>query len=123
MNGDKIEAPEDGIKIGDIRKFFVFRGSNDSLVGKMPNGMVVLFNRENPIFSDIVPGCTVEAKISYLAKNYVIADPLNPPEVGPEAIEEGLIQVSEMQGIEIPVIAAALLEILRSVRSIQQHKK
>jgi hypothetical protein len=78
----------------------------------MKDGRVILFNRENPIFNDLEPGVVVECRVSFIAQNYIIVDPVAPPEGGEEAIKLGLQMVSETENWENAIIARALLHLI-----------
>jgi hypothetical protein len=78
----------------------------------MRDGRVILFNRENPIFNDLEPGVLVEVRVSFIAQNYIIVDPVAPPETGVEAVKLGLQMVSETENWENAIIARALLHII-----------
>ena len=78
----------------------------------MKDGRVILFNRENVLFNELEPGMTVQAKVSFIAQNYIIVDPVSPPERGEEAIKLGLAMVAETENWENAVIANALLHII-----------
>jgi len=78
----------------------------------MKDGRVILFNRENVLFNELEPGMTVQAKVSFIAQNYIIVDPVSPPERGEEAIKLGLQMVAETENWENAVIANALLHII-----------
>jgi hypothetical protein len=81
----------------------------------MRDGRVILFNRENPIFSDLEPGMLVEVRVSFIAQNYIIVDPVAPPESGVEAVKLGLLMVSETENWENAIIARALLHIIEEI--------
>jgi hypothetical protein len=78
----------------------------------MKDGRVILFNRENVIFSDLEPGMIVDSQVSFIAQNYIIVDPLAPPRRGVESIKMGLNMVSETENWENAVLANALLYIM-----------
>ena len=78
----------------------------------MKDGRVILFNRENVLFNELEPGMTVQAKVSFIAQNYIIVDPVSPPEKGIGAIKLGLQMVSETENWENAVIANALLYVI-----------
>ena len=100
------------VGIGDQFTVLVLKGKADSLISRMRDGRVILFNRENPIFGDLEPGVTVECRVSFIAQNYIIVDPVAPPESGVEAIRLGLQMVSETENWENAVISRALLHII-----------
>jgi len=101
--------------LGDQFTVLVLKGKADSLISRMRDGRVILFNRENPIFSDLEPGMLVEVRVSFIAQNYIIVDPVAPPESGVEAVKLGLQMVSETENWENAIIARALLHIIDEI--------
>lgn len=100
------------ISLGDELTVFVLKGKGDSIISRMKDGRVILFNRENPIFNELKPGMMVDSKVSFIAQNYIIVDPIAPPEGGVEAIKLGLTMVSETENWENAVMARALLHLI-----------
>ena len=100
------------ISLGDELTVLVLKGKGDSIISRMKDGRVILFNRENVLFNELEPGMTVQAKVSFIAQNYIIVDPVSPPERGEEAIKLGLQMVAETENWENAIIANALLHII-----------
>ena len=100
------------ISLGDELTVLVLKGKGDSIISRMKDGRVILFNRENVLFNELEPGMTVQAKVSFIAQNYIIVDPVSPPERGEKAIKLGLQMVAETENWENAVIANALLHII-----------
>ena len=105
------------VSLGDQFTVLVLKGKADSLISRMRDGRVILFNRENPIFTDLEPGMMVEVRVSFIAQNYIIVDPVAPPESGVEAVKLGLQMVSETENWENAVMAKALLHIIEQMES------
>ena len=105
------------VSLGDQFTVLVLKGKADSLISRMKDGRVILFNRENPIFSDLEPGMLVEVRVSFIAQNYIIVDPVAPPESGVEAVKLGLQMVSETENWENAVMARALLHVIEQLES------
>ncbi|MBN1683807.1 hypothetical protein JW865_09695 [Candidatus Bathyarchaeota archaeon] len=103
------------VSIGDQFTVLVLKGKADSLISRMKDGRVILFNRENPIFNDLEPGMIVGSRVSFIAQNYIIVDPIEPPESGIEAIKLGLQMVSETENWENAIIGRALLHIIEKL--------
>ena len=100
------------VGLGDQFTVLVLKGKADSLISRMKDGRVILFNRENPIFNDLEPGVIVDCRVSFIAQNYIIVDPVAPPETGLEAIRLGLQMVSETENWENAIISRAILHII-----------
>jgi hypothetical protein len=105
------------VSLGDQFTVLVLKGKADSLISRMRDGRVILFNRDNPIFSDLEPGVLVEVRVSFIAQNYIIVDPVAPPETGVEAVRLGLQMVSETENWENAVIARGLLHVIDLLES------
>ena len=106
-----IESTPD-ISLGDELTVLVLKGKGDSIISRMKDGRVILFNRENVLFNELEPGMTVQSKVSFIAQNYIIVDPVAKPEKGTEAIKLGLQMVAETENWENAVMANALLYII-----------
>ncbi|KON29886.1 hypothetical protein AC482_05290 [miscellaneous Crenarchaeota group-15 archaeon DG-45] len=107
---EKAESEE--VSLGDEFTVLVIRGKGDSIISRMKDGRVILFNRESPIFEDLRPGMIVHGRVIFVAQNYIIMDPVSPPESGVEAIRMGLRMVTESESWEMGIIANALLYML-----------
>jgi len=105
------------ISLGDELMVLVLKGKGDSIISRMKDGRVILFNRENVLFNELEPGMTVRAKVSFIAQNYIIVDPIEPPERGVAAIKLGLNMVSDTENWENAVMANALLYIIELLES------
>ena len=103
-------SPE--VSLGDELTVLVLKGKGDSIISRMKDGRVILFNRENVLFNELEPGMTVQAKVSFIAQNYIIVDPVSPPERGIGAIKLGLQMVSDTENWENAVMANALLYVI-----------
>ncbi|MFQ6054180.1 MAG: hypothetical protein ACE5OO_08155 [Candidatus Bathyarchaeia archaeon] len=107
---EKVDSDE--VSIGDEFSVLVIKGKGDSIISRMKDGRVILFNRENPIFADLKPGTVVHGRVIFVAQNYIIMDPLTPPDSGVEAIKMGLKMVIDSENWELGILAQALLYIL-----------
>ncbi len=109
--------PED-VSLGEEMEVLVLKGKGDSIISRMKDGRVILFNRENPIFSELGPGMMVKCKVSFIAQNYVIVDPLSPPDSGIGAIKLGLQMVSESDNWEIAILGKAILYLIEQLEEL-----
>ncbi|MFQ6053995.1 MAG: hypothetical protein ACE5OO_07205 [Candidatus Bathyarchaeia archaeon] len=113
-----LDLKPDEVSLGDEMTVLVLKGKGDSIISRMRDGRVILFNRENPIFNDLEPGLMVQCRVSFIAQNYIIVDPLSPPESGVEAIKLGLQMVSMSEDWELSILAQALLYILERLEEL-----
>ena len=112
-----IDLKED-LSLGDELSVLVLKGKGDSIISRMKDGRVILFNRENPIFNELEPGMIVDSRINFIAQNYIIVDPVKPPEIGVEAVKLGLNMVSDSEDWENAIMARALLYLIEQLESI-----
>ena len=112
------ETPMKEISLGDEMDVLVLKGKGYSIIGRMRDGRVILFNRENPIFQDLRPGVMVRCKVSFVAQNYIIVDPCAPPNTGVEAIKLGLDMVSECDNWEIAILSQGLKHLIEQLEEL-----
>ena len=103
------------VSIGEVMRVRTFMGREGNVVGRLPDGRIILFNKESPYLDLIEPGEIVEAKVAYVAKNYIIVDPLAPPKTGLEGLKESLRELMGMEDWEMAVLAKALLYIIEKL--------
>jgi hypothetical protein len=110
-----MEQKPDDVSLGDEMSVLVLKGKGDSIISRMRDGRVILFNRENPIFEDLNPGVMVYSKVSFIAQNYIIVDPMSPPEEGIEAIKLGLDMVAESENWEMALLSKAVAYLIDKI--------
>lgn len=113
-----VDLKPDEVSLGEEMNVLVLKGKGDSIISRMKDGRVILFNRENPIFSELRPGVMVKCKVSFIAQNYIIVDPFSPPEVGVKAIKLGLKMVSESDNWEMAIISQAILYLIEQLEEL-----
>lgn len=118
INMYNVELKPDEISLGEEMEVLVIKGKGDSIISRMKDGRVILFNRENPIFSELRPGVLVKSKVSFIAQNYIIVDPISPAETGVEAIKLGLRMVSESDNWEMAVLSQAIMYIIEQFEGL-----
>ena len=113
----------------DTKKLFLgnritvqtFRGVKGNIIGRLPDGCMVLFNRDSPYMSMLAPDQSVDCSVNYVAERYVIVDPIREPKpierLGTNEIEEdrrfeNLRRLSEEGEWEIGILARALIHII-----------
>ncbi len=97
-------------------------GRDDQIIGRLPDGRVILFDQKSPYFNSLTPGKSVECHIIYIQENYIIASPISEPEELetvhiPEVYVDDIIEdleklVEDVSG-NAEVIPKALLKIIR----------
>jgi len=106
------------ISLGEEMEVLVLKGKGESIIGRMRDGRVILFNRENPIFQDLRPGVMVNCKVSFVAQNYIIVDPISPPDTGVKAIKLGLDMVSESDNWELAILSQAVKYLIEQLEAL-----
>ncbi len=113
------EVKQIEVSLGEEMEILVLKGKGDSIISRMKDGRVLLFNRENPIFPELRPGVMVTCKVSFIAQNYIIVDPVSPPDTGVNAIKLGLEMVSESDNWEMAIISQAILYLIEQLEELQ----
>ena len=113
-----VDLKPDEVSLGEEMDVLVLKGKGDSIISRMRDGRVILFNRENPIFSELRPGVMVKSRVSFIAQNYIIVDPVSPPDTGVEAIKLGLLMVSESDNWEMAVLSQAILYLIEQLEEL-----
>ena len=115
---NNVEIQTDDVGLGEELDVLVLRGKGDSKISRLDDGRVILFNRENPIFPDLRPGVMVKSRVSFIAQNYIIVDPVAPPDTGIVAIKLGLQMVSESDNWEISILGQAILYLIEQLEEL-----
>ena len=100
------------VSIGEAMMAQTFMGREGNVVGRLSDGRIILFNKENPNLSRIGPGELVQVRVVYVAKNYIIVDPLSLPKEGVEGLKESLKALLMVEDWEMAVVARSFLYII-----------
>jgi len=68
------------ISRGESINVQTFRGVKGNIVGKLPDGRTIIFDRDSPYLNMLGPGQSVECNIVHVSQRYVIVDPMKEPE-------------------------------------------
>ncbi|MFQ6074716.1 MAG: hypothetical protein ACE5Z5_01085 [Candidatus Bathyarchaeia archaeon] len=112
------ERRRDEVSIGDVLTVRTFRGKDGGVIGRLRDGRVILFNKESVFFDQLDSGQVVEARVNYVARTYVIVDPLSPPKIGVDALKVDLKALAESEHWEHAVLAEALLYVIRMMEGL-----
>ena len=113
-----VDIKPDEVSLGEEMNVLVLKGKGDSIISRMKDGRVILFNRENPIFNELTPGAMVKSRVSFIAQNYIIVDPISPPDMGVNAIKLGLDMVSESDNWEMAILSQAILYLIEQLEEL-----
>ena len=127
------------VHLGDRINVQTFRGVKGNIVGKLPDGRTIIFDRDSPYHNMLSPGQSVECNIIHVSERYVIADPIRepeplertrrplmepepkekakPPETEKDWILEPLRRLSMEEDWEKTVIAGALIHIIETIEA------
>jgi len=122
---------------GDRITVQTFRGVKGNIVGRLPDGRTIVFDRDSPYLNMLGTGQSVECKVVRVAPRYVIVDPMReseplertrrpviepepremekPPETEKDGLLEDLRRLSEEGEWEKAVIAEALIHIIETL--------
>jgi hypothetical protein len=103
------------VNVGDVLSIRTLKGKDGGVIGRLPDGKVILFNRENTLFAELLPRQVVEARVTYVAQTYIIVDPLSPPMTGVDGLKASLRVLADSADWEIAVIAESLLYIMNQL--------
>ena len=82
--------------LGDKINVQTVRGKDDTVIGRMPDGLVVLFDKKSQYFNLLAPGQSVECHVIYIQENYVIVNPISEPEKISESEEIEFVHIPEV---------------------------
>ena len=85
------------VHLGDRIKVQTFRGVKGNIVGNLPDGRTIVFDRDSPYLNMLSPGQSVECNIIHVSQRYIIVDPLREP----EPLERTRRPVSEKKPVEM----------------------
>jgi len=112
------ERDTKNILIGKRITVQTLMGVKGNIVGRLPDGRVVIFNRDSPYRSMLALDQSVECSINYVSERYVIVDPIREPKpierLKPKEpdLSEKLRRLSEEGEWETAIFARALLHIM-----------
>ena len=127
------ERDTKNVVLGDRITVQTFRGFKGNIIGRLPDGRMVLFNRDSPYISMLALDQSVDCSVNHVAEKYIIVDPIREPkllerevptsEVEPVEREEtteietdrrfeNLRRLSEKGGWETAIFARALIHII-----------
>jgi hypothetical protein len=126
------------VYLGDRIKVRTIRGFKGNVIGLLPDGRTIIFDRDSPFLSMLGPGQLVECKVIHVSGRYVIVDPIRepeplermrsvseneteprertePPEIDRARLLEDLRRLSKEGEWEKAIIAGALMHIIEKL--------
>ena len=108
--------------LGDEITVRTMRGRDNTVIGRMPDGMIILFDKKSSYFNLLAPNQSVEGRVIYIHESFVIVDPISEPEEiefvhSPEVYVDDIVDELEKMIEKVSgnakVIPRALLKLIR----------
>ena len=100
------EGDVNNVYLGDRITVQTFRGFKGNIIGRLPDGLVVLFDQNSQYFDLLAPGQSVEGHIVNVQENYVIMSPISEPEE---------IEISYVPELEVDDIVGELEKLIEGI--------
>jgi len=101
--------------LGDKINVQTMRGREDTVIGRLLDGRVVLFDQKSQFFNLLAPGQSVECHIIFIQENYVIVNPISEPEEISEAEEIEFVHIPELPEVYVDDIVEELEKLIEKV--------
>lgn len=133
------ELNKTDVNLGEEIQVKTFLGRDRNIVGRLPDGRIILFGKNNPYLNLLRENQTVNCHVTFVHEKYIIVEPIGDPsplqdseQVVTEDVQEEtsleefheepflmeeLERVSEQGYGDTAIIAKALLQIIR----LQNH--
>jgi len=133
------ELNKTDVNLGEEIQVRTLLGRDKNIVGRLPDGRVILFGKDNPYLHLLRENQTVDCHVVFIHENYIIVEPTGDPSPLPdsEQVVEDEVQeelsleefpeepalIDELERISVQgygdtaIIAKALLQIIR----LQHH--
>ena len=108
--------------LGDRIAVHTIPGRGDTIISRLQDGRIILFDQNSQYFSLLAPGQIVECHVVNVKENYVIVSPIREPEAIPisyvpelevDQIVDDLEKLIEGVSGNAEVITRALLRVIR----------
>lgn len=68
------------LRLGEKITVRTLPGRDGNTIGRLQDGCIILFDKDNPYVSMLAPGQSVECQIIVISEKYIIVKPLSEPE-------------------------------------------
>jgi hypothetical protein len=92
--------------LGDRITVHTIHGRGGTIISRLHDGRIILFDQNSQYFDLLAPGQTVECHIVNVKENYIIVSPIHEPEE---------IEISYVPELEIDVIVEDLEKLIEDV--------
>jgi len=93
--------------LGDRITVHTIPGRSNTVISRLQDGRIVLFDQNSQYFELLAPGQIVECHVVNVKENYVIVSPISEPEE---------IQISYVPELEVDVIVEDLEKLIENVK-------
>ncbi len=94
------------LDVGDEITVQTMRGRDNTVIGRLPDGIIILFDKKSPYFNLLAPGQSVQGRVVYIHESFVIVDPISEPEE---------IEVVQIPEVEVDDIIKDLEKLIKNV--------
>jgi len=108
--------------LGDRITVHTFLGRGNTIISRLQDGRIILFDQDSQYWNLLAPGQTIECHIINIKENYVIVSPISKPEeieisytpeLEGDTIVEDLEKLIEDVSGNAKIIPRALLRVIR----------
>ncbi|GAH87811.1 unnamed protein product [marine sediment metagenome] len=92
--------------LGDRIIVHTIRGRGDTVISRLQDGRIILFDQNSEHWDLLAPGQTVECHVINIKENYIIVSPISEPEE---------IEISYIPELEVDVIVEDLEKLIEDV--------
>ena len=92
--------------LGDRITVHTIRGRGNTIISRLQDGRIILFDQNSQFFDMIAPGQVIECHVVNVKENYVIVSPLREPEE---------IEITYIPELEIDTIVEELEKLIEGV--------
>ena len=94
------------LNLGDRFTVHTFRGRGETIISRLQDGRIILFDQNSQFFSLLAPGQIVECQVVSIHENFVIVGPLREPEE---------IAITYIPELEVDTVVEELEKLIKGV--------
>ncbi|GAH60744.1 unnamed protein product [marine sediment metagenome] len=106
---------QEKLVLGDKITVHTVRGRDDTVIGRLSDGRVVLFDQKSTFFNLLAPGQSVECHVIFIKENYVIVNPISEPVIVDPTSEPEEIEIVHLPEVEVDDIVEDLEKLIEKV--------
>ena len=99
-------AENQDLALGDRITVHTIRGRGGTIISRLHDGRIILFDQNSQYFDVLAPGQVVDCHVVNVRENYVIVSPISEPEE---------IEISYIPELEVDVIVEDLEKLIEDV--------